>query len=150
MEFTALFAGSPYVNLNELSFIAGAVGGVLITRFGGRNGSLKRGLVLAVLFGALCGFLLAIDDPGRGLNVFRSATGERLKPPARLQLNVCLAAGRPNVCLALGRMICGFIGAFLGGSWIYARAASRRRLNAKAAENAGNTENIEELSSGAN
>lgn len=82
MEFTALFAGSPYVNLNELSFVAGAVGGVLITRFCGRGGSLKLDLVLAVAFGVLCGFLLAIDDLGRGLNVFRSATGERLKPPA--------------------------------------------------------------------
>lgn len=122
----------------------------MITRFGGRNGSLKLGLVLAVAFGVLCGFLLALDEPGRGLNVFRSATGERLEPPAMLQLNVCLAAGRPNVCLALGRMICGFIGAFMGGICVYARSASRRRLNAKAAENAGNTENIEELPSGAN
>ncbi len=146
MEFTALFAGSPYVNLNELSFVAGAVGGVLITRFCGRGGSLKLGLVLAVAFGVLCGFLLAIDDPGRGLNVFRSATGERLKPPATFPP----APFQLDVALALRRMVFGFIGAFLGGSWICARVASRRRLNAKAAENAENTENIEELPSGAN
>ena len=133
-------------NLNALSLVAGGVGGVLITRFGGRNGSLKRGLVLAVLFGALCGFLLAIDDPGRGLNVFRSATGERLKPPATFPP----APFQLDAALALGRMICGFIGAFMGGICVYARFASRRRLNAKAAENAENTGKIEELPSGAN
>lgn len=108
MEWT-LLAGAVETHLNALTLASGVAGGVLITRFGEREGMGKAGLLLAVLFGALSGFLLALDDPGRGRWFTYSSNVFRI-----------------DVEFALFRTTIGAVGAIAGGIWTRARFASRR------------------------
>ncbi|MBP3531042.1 MAG: hypothetical protein J6K25_07665 [Thermoguttaceae bacterium] len=114
MELT-LLGGAPEVHLNALVLVAGIAGGVWTTRFAEREGLGKLGLLLAVGLGALSGFLLALDDPGRGQNFY-------------YQSNVF----RIDVEFALFRTAIGAVAAALGGIWARSRFASRRLAAANA------------------